>query len=199
MEPRTKEVRQFIEIYDMIRTDKTGPLSRRELNWDFLVERFDQFFELSGTSEQLNISTTSKKLALGFTPDGSPRLLSEFLPQKLTDEFGALFEEMAGGADRGILATFKTTDVIPPREFEMVLLPTETDGSVTAIGAIGPLTGPTVESTDAEAEQAPIASFRLQEKICFDLRRRLPSRFGGFLIQCIVNMKRMLPGGKQKP
>lgn len=198
MEPRTDEVRQFIEIYDVIRTDKAGPLSRRDLDWTYLAERFGVIFELSMVGGQLIISEVSPRLATALALSEDSSLLRKILPPSLCDEIGALFDEMQGGSNRGVLAEFKTAPGLPVREYELVLLPAEADGSMSAIGTIGAVTGGPASGADLELERKLIASLCLQGEDCFDLRQRLLSRIGGMLVQCMVSLKEMMPGGKPK-
>lgn len=195
MEPRTEEVRQFIEVYDVIRTDKAGPLSRRDLDWTFLAERFDTIFELSMVGGQLTISQASPGLADALALRGGHSMLRDIFPQALSDEICALFDEMRSSANRGILAGFKTAPGLPLREYELVLLPAESEGVTSAIGTLGVVTGRPESGADLEAERELIASLRLQDEDCFDLRQRLLSRMGSMLVQCVVSPKLMLPGG----
>lgn len=198
MEPRTEEVRQFIELYDVIRTDKAGTLSRRDLDWTFLTERFDTIFELSMVDGQLAISQASPGLADALALRDSHGMLRDILPQALCGEICALFNEMQSSANRGVLAEFKTAPGLPLREYELVLLPAEAGGVTSAICTLGALTGKPESGADLKAERELIASLRLQGEECFDLRQRLLSRFGSMLVQCVVSLKFMLPGGKPK-
>lgn len=194
MKPRTEEVRQFIELYGMIRSDKTGSLSKRELDWTFLVDRFDTLFELSRINGQLIVSSTSPRLAHVSAMNGAGLPLSDFLPPGLDTEISALFDEVANISSHGILAEFATADDLSPRQYELVLLPAAAGDSVTAIGVIGSLAGPSADVAEPEATRALLACLRLRTKYCFDLRQRLPSRFGGFLVQCVANLKRPMQG-----
>lgn len=202
MKPRTDEVRQFIEIYDVIRTDKAGPLARRDLDWSFLTERFDTIFELSRVGGQLIMSRASPRLASALALRSDHNRLRDFLPQSLCDEIGTLFDEIQSSPNRGVLAEFKTAPGLPVREYELVLLPAEAEGLISAIGTIGAVTGrpqddEDISSADLEAERKLIASLCLQDEECFDLRQRLLPRIGGMLVQCMVSLKHMLP--RRKP
>lgn len=196
MEPRTDEVRQFIEIYDVIRTDKTGPLSRRDLDWTYLADRFDVIFELSRVDGQLVISQVSPRLATALALRSDRNRLQEFLSQTLCEEVSALFDELLGSSNRGVMAEFKTAPGMPVREYELVLLPAEADGSTSAICAVGAVIGRPADDVDLEAERKLIASLCLQDEACFDLRQRLMTRMGGMLVQCMVSLKKMLLGRK---
>lgn len=198
MKPRSEDARRFIEIYDMIRSDKTGPLSRRDLDWSFLAGRFDTLFELSRIDGQLAASTTTARLGCVFALNGDCRPVAEFLPFDLNAEVSTLFDEMTKHAGCGILAVFGTEDGARVKEYELVLLPAEADGVLTAIGVVARLTGPTVEGADFDAGRQRISSFRLREKSCFDLRQPLLPRLGGFLTQCVAGLEKFLPGGKAK-
>lgn len=196
MKPRTDAVRQFIEIYDVIRTDKTGPLSRRDLDWTYLADRFDVIFELSKIDGQLIMSQVSPKLATALALRSDRNRLQEFLSQTLCDEVSALFEELLSSSNRGVLAEFRTAPGLPVREYELVLLPAAADGSTSAICTIGAVTGRPANDVDIEAERKLIASLCLQDEACFDLRQGLMSRMGAMLVQCMVSLKKMLPGRK---
>ena len=196
MKPRTDEVRQFIEIYDVIRTEQTGALSRRDLDWTFLADRFDVVFELTRVDGQLILSQVSPRLVTALALRSDRNRLQEFLSQTLYDEVSSLFDELLDSSNRGVLAGFKTAPGLPLREYELGLLPTDAEGSTSAIGTVGAVTGRPASEVDLEAERKLIDSLCLQKEECFDLRQPLLSRAGWMLVQCMASLRQMLPGRK---
>lgn len=186
MQAETEEVQRFITFYDAIRSDKKGPISRRDLDISFLEAQFDRFFFLGREDENLTLYYASPKLVdiYDLGKDSGP--LSDILSPKGAADLTLLFAEMFQCPDRGVLARFGKVEGDLSEGHELVMLPVVAPDEVTAIGVVAPL-----DNIEAGGHYAPLVQTLrehrpLLEKSCFDLRVPLPPRGEAFLVQCIT-------------
>ena len=195
MEARTEQVQRFLAYYDAIRSDKQAPVSRRDLDLEFLAKQFDTFFVLSRKVDDLGIDYLAPRLAkrYGLTETEGP--LRDILPHGMAKDLDAIFDEMVQYPDRGVLASFATTGAATVEEHELVMLPVIGNGPVSARGVSKRVVVPTAEEVPEVAGPGSAASLRLQQKICFDLRAPLPPRGSGMLVRCLAAMAKFIRRG----
>lgn len=195
MQARAKEVKRFIGYYDVIRSDKKAPVSRRDLDISFLAAQFDKFFFLGREGEMLTLYFASPKLIEAYGLKQASGSLRDIFPTAVVADLTLLFEEMFQCPDRGVLARFGNEGGDLSEDHELVMLPVVAPGEVSAIGVVARIDPPDAilaEGKNGARVSSPKDHLPLMRKSCFDLRMPLPPVGEGFLVQCMTALGKTL-------